>query len=126
VPTVGVGVDIVDVPRFAAALIRHPRLEERLFTDVERLDARSRPERLAARFAAKEAVLKTLNSGIGAAPWHSIEVHRDPSGAPRVRLSGVAAELAASRGVATLHLSLSHTHQTATAFVVGSSEGVTP
>lgn len=125
-PTVGVGIDIVDVARFKAVLERHPRLEERLFTVGERLDANSRPERLAVRFAAKEAVLKTLRSGIGAAPWHSIEVHREPSGAPSVRLSGVAAELARNLGVARLHVSLSHTDDTAAAFVVGSSEDDRP
>lgn len=119
--TVGVGVDIVDVPRFALALQRHPKLLTRLFTDRERSDTNSRPERLAARFAAKEAVLKTLDSGIGAAPWRSIEIRLSPSGAPTVHLHGVAAQLASSRGVDELHVSLSHTSQTAAAFVVGSA-----
>ncbi len=118
--TVGVGVDIVDVERFTLALERHPRLAERLFTERERLDARSRPERLAARFAAKEAVLKSLQSGIGAAPWRSIEVRKEPSGAPTIHLHGAAAQLAAARGVATLHVSLSHTAISAVAFVIGS------
>ncbi len=59
----GVGIDLVDVARFALALERHPRLAERLFTDGERRDAKGRPERLAARFAAKEAVLKTFGVG---------------------------------------------------------------
>lgn len=118
--TVGVGVDVVDVERFTLALERHPRLADRLFTDQERSDARSRPERLAARFAAKEAVLKTLQSGIGAAPWRSIEVRKEASGAPTIHLHGVAAELAAARGVATLHVSLSHTQMSAVAFVIGS------
>jgi holo-[acyl-carrier protein] synthase len=121
VATVGIGVDIVDVARFALALERHPTLLTRLFTDQERSDANSRPERLAARFAAKEAVLKTLESGIGAAPWRSIEIHREASGAPSVRLHGAAQELAVRRGVGELHLSLSHTQQTAAAFVVATS-----
>lgn len=121
--TRGVGIDVVDVARFALALERHPKLETRLFTERERQDAHSRPERLAARFAAKEAVLKTLRVGVGAAPWHSIEVERDPSGAPSLRLSGAAARLAQSRGVTTMHLSMSHTHVTAAAFVVGTGDG---
>lgn len=122
--TVGVGVDIVDVERFTLALERHPRLADRLFTDQERRDAKSRPERLAARFAAKEAVLKTLQSGIGAAPWRSIEIRKEASGAPTVHLHGVAAELAAAHGVATLHVSLSHTQMSAVAFVIGSGPEV--
>ena len=118
--TVGVGVDIVDVPRFALALDRHPRIVARLFTDAERRDARGRPERLAARFAAKEAVLKTLRAGFGAAPWTSIEVRRDVDGAPTVVLHGRALALANERGVDELHVSLTHTPSSAAAFVVGS------
>jgi len=122
VATVGVGVDVVDVARFALALERRPRLADRLFTDAERLDAHAQPERLAARFAAKEAVLKTLRSGIGAAPWRSIEIRRDQSGEPSVHLHGAAASLARRRGVRRLHVSLSHTETTAVAFVVASSK----
>jgi holo-[acyl-carrier protein] synthase len=120
--TLGVGVDIVDVPRFALALERHPKIVARLFTDAEQDDANARPERLAVRFAAKEAVLKTLQVGFGAAPWKSIEIRRDASGAPSVHLHGAAALLADQRGVKTLHVSLSHSHLTAVAFVVGSSK----
>jgi holo-[acyl-carrier protein] synthase len=124
VSTVGVGVDIVDVARFSLALERHPTLAARLFTDDERRDAHSQPERLAARFAAKEAVLKTLRSGIGAAPWRSIEIVRDPSGAPSVALHGAAATLARRHGVGAMHVSLSHTATTAAAFVVASAAEV--
>lgn len=116
-----VGVDLVDVARFTLAIERHPRLVQRLFTDAEQRDAKARPERLAARFAAKEAVLKTFRVGIGAAPWRSIEVVLDDSGAPSVQLHAPAIELARVAGVATLHLSLTHTPVTAAAFVVGSS-----
>lgn len=119
--TVGVGIDVVDVARFRRALERHPRIVERLFTDEERRDARARPERLAARFAAKEAVMKTMRVGVGSAPWRSIEVTLDDAGAPSVLLHAPTRELARSLGVATLHLSMTHTDQTAAAFVVGSS-----
>ena len=124
--TVGVGVDVVDVARFARALERRPRLVERLFTDAERHDAHAQPERLAARFAAKEAVLKSLRSGVGAAPWRCIEIRRDPSGVPSVHLHGEAASLARRCGVRRLHVSLSHTETTAVAFVVASSKRGTP
>lgn len=117
----GVGIDVVDVPRFELALKRRPAIVARLFTEGEQRDTNLRPERLAARFAAKEAVLKTLGVGVGATPWTSIEVVRSESGAPSVQLHGAAASLAKSRGVETLHVSLSHTAQTAMAFVVGSN-----
>ena len=120
--TVGVGVDVVDVERFALALERRPRLAQRLFTARECEDAARRPERLAARFAAKEAVLKALGSGLGDASFRSIEVQRAPSGAPQLVLHDEALALARSRGVASWHLSMSHTATTATAFVVASAE----
>jgi len=123
VATRGVGIDVVDVERFALAIERHPALVGRLFTDAEQRDASSRPERLAARFAAKEAVLKTLHVGVGATSWHSIEIHRDPSGAPSVRLHGSAAALAHDRGVSALHLSMTHTRLSAAAVVVASDDG---
>jgi holo-[acyl-carrier protein] synthase len=124
VTTRGVGVDLVDVARFKLAITRHPHLIERLFTEGERRDARERPERLAARFAAKEAVLKTLGVGVGAAPWRAIEVTTDDAGAPSVLLHGPASELARRAGVATWHLSMTHTHAAAVAFVIGSSKEV--
>lgn len=119
VGVVGIGVDVVDVHRFAALLERRPELVTRLFTPVEVADAAGAPPRLAVRFAAKEAVLKALQSGLGAARWHDIEVRRETSGAPHLVLRGAAEELARRCGAVRLHVSLSHTDQTATAFVVG-------
>ena len=118
---VGVGIDIVDVPRFEIVLGRRPRIVERLFTEGEQRDARGKAERLAARFAAKEAVMKSLSVGAGSVPWKSIEVKKAPSGAPSVMLHGAAAELAASRGADEFAISLTHTAMTAAAFVVASS-----
>jgi holo-[acyl-carrier protein] synthase len=123
--TRGVGVDLVDVARFSRAMQRHPRMVDRLFTEGECRDARNRPERLAARFAAKEAVLKTFGVGVGAAPWRSIEVTRATSGAPSILLHAPATELATAAGVSVLHLSMTHTDLTAAAFVVGSSSDET-
>ncbi|HUX04295.1 MAG TPA: holo-ACP synthase [Acidimicrobiales bacterium] len=119
--TLGVGVDVVDVARFALALDRRPRLVGRLFTENEQRDAHQATERLAARFAAKEAVLKSLHVGLGALPWHSIEICREPNGAPRVELHERALEFARASGVASMELSLTHTHTTAAAVVVASS-----
>jgi holo-[acyl-carrier protein] synthase len=126
VPTEGVGLDLVDVKRFAGVLERHPRIALRLFTDGERRDAHARPERLAARFAAKEAVLKTFGVGVGATPWRSIEVTLDDAGAPSVLLHAPADQLARAKGVTTLHLSMTHTAELAAAIVIGSSDGDEP
>ncbi len=117
---VGVGIDVVDVPRFEIVLGRRPRIVERLFTEGEQRDARGKAERLAARFAAKEAVMKSLGVGAGSVPWKSIEVKRAPSGAPSVMLHGAAAELAVARGADEFAISLTHTAMTAAAFVVAS------
>ena len=118
----GVGVDVVDVERFAAVLARRARFAERVFTPGERADARDAPERLAARFAAKEATMKCLGVGLGAVGLHDVEVRREPSGAPRLVLHGAAAALARERGALSWHVSLTHTAITAAAVVVASTE----
>jgi holo-[acyl-carrier protein] synthase len=120
---VGIGVDEVDVERMARSLARTPTLAARLFTDGERAyAAAARPatasQRYAARFAAKEAVLKALGAGLGACGFHDIEVVRAESGAPSVALHRAAVGLAAAAGVERWHLSLTHTDTVATAFVV--------
>ena len=120
---VGVGVDVVDVARFQLALDRRARIVERLFTEGEQRDARGRTDRLAARFAAKEAVMKTLGVGVGSVPWRAIEVVRRPSGAPTIAVHAAAAELARRRGVTRWHVSLTHSDATAIAMVVGEGEG---
>jgi holo-[acyl-carrier protein] synthase len=125
---VGVGIDDVDVERFARSIERTPSLPVRLFTAGERAyAAQAQPaaaaQRLAARFAAKEAVLKALGAGLGACGFHDIEVVRDDeTGAPAVALHGAAATLAAERGATTLHLSLTHTETRATALVVAEGQ----
>ncbi len=116
---VGVGIDLVDVARFSTILERRPSLTRRLFTEREQHDAAGRPERLAARFAAKEATLKALGVGLGAAKWHDMEVRRDASGAPTLVLSGAARDLAASCGATTWSVSLTHTSLSAGAIVIG-------
>ncbi len=118
---IGVGIDVVDVPRFEIVMGRRPRIVDRLFTEGEQRTARMKPERLAARFAAKEAVMKSLGVGAGSVPWKSIEVVRAPSGAPSIVLHGAAADLAARRGVHEVKISLTHTAMTAAAVVVASS-----
>lgn len=118
---IGIGVDLCDVDRMRTALRRTPTLRDRLFTEAEQryCDRRADPtERYAARFAAKEAVLKAMGLGMGACKWREIEVAKAPSGAPSVRLHGAALALADERGVATWHLTLTHTSQLAEAIAV--------
>jgi holo-[acyl-carrier protein] synthase len=117
---VAIGVDVVDVARFANVLDRTPALRERLFTPAEReLPAPS----LAARFAAKEAVAKALGAPPGLAHKEA-EVRRDASGRPILHVSGRAAEVAAELGVARWHVSLSHDGGVAIAYVI--AEGGPP
>ncbi|SDS53980.1 holo-[acyl-carrier protein] synthase [Nocardioides scoriae] len=120
---VGIGTDVVDLARFAATLERTPTVRARLFTPAE---AALRPESLAARFAAKEALAKALGApggpdgpdGPDGMAWHDAEVVTDAAGAPRFELRGTVAALAAERGATTVHLSLSHDAGVALAFVV--------
>jgi holo-[acyl-carrier protein] synthase len=108
---IGLGTDVVDLDRFRVALERTPNLVPRLFTEGERALAGSRRDpvpALAARFAAKEAVMKVLGVGLGAIDWHDVEVVREDSGRPRLAITGRAAALAEEAGVTGWHLSLSH------------------
>lgn len=109
---VGIGVDVVEVARVERALARSgARFLERVFTpaELERCMARrDRAKCLAARFAAKEAVMKALGCGWGPVGWRDIEVAHGPAGEPVVRLQGAAERLAKEKGVAAIHLSLAH------------------
>lgn len=118
---IGIGADLVELDRFRLALERTPRLAERLFSDAERAYAAQRrdpTERLAARFAAKEAVMKAMGVGLGAFSLRDVEVIRMPSGAPAVRLTGKAAKVAEERGVSQWRLTLTHTGHFAQAVAV--------
>lgn len=117
-PVLGVGVDLCEVDRLRRAMARTPGMRDRLFSPAEQAycERRSDPgERYAARFAAKEAVLKAMGVGLGACSLYDIEVVNEPSGAPRLTLKASAAKLAAARGVAGWHLTLTHTSSLAQA-----------
>lgn len=121
VTLLGVGTDLVEIERFRLAMQRRASLPERLFSEDERAYAfrhRDPAPRLAARFGAKEAVMKALGVGLGAFKLRDVEVVRRPSGAPVVALYGKAAALAEERGVTDWHLSLTHTDLVAMAVAI--------
>ncbi len=111
---IGIGVDLVDIPRFERSMGRTPRLMERLFSPAERA---LKPHSLAARYAAKEALIKALGGSDGL-HWTEIEIASEPSGRPVFALTGSTADVIAARGITSLHLSLSHDGGLATAYVV--------
>lgn len=118
---IGIGVDLVEVDRMRSVLARTPTMIDKLFTPGERAYAQAAndpSERFAARFAAKEAVMKALRVGLGAVDWHDIEVIRSDSGAPELVITGRALELAADLGVSRWLLTLTHTSTTAEAIAV--------
>lgn len=116
---IGIGVDVVDTERFRNVLERTPALRTRLFTPAEQLrDGEPRPvSSLAARFAAKEALIKAFGSSAGLS-WQELEVVADDQRNPSLTLHEGARRVAADRGVTNVHLSLSHDGGIATAFVV--------
>ncbi|MGB8859574.1 MAG: holo-ACP synthase [Ilumatobacteraceae bacterium] len=117
----GIGIDAVDIDRFRRSLSRTPAMRERLFTaeELAYVAPQVDPVRsLAARFAAREAVMKAMGLGLGAFGFHDVSVARADTGAPSLRVVGRAAELAADRGIMHWHLSLTHTDLVAIASVI--------
>ncbi|MGI9821782.1 holo-ACP synthase [Agromyces sp. Marseille-Q5079] len=111
---IGIGIDVVDIARFERSITRTPALVERLFAESER----GRPARsLAARFAAKESLIKALG-GHAVVRWHEMRVVQDVEGNPDFELSGGLAEHVKTLGVDRVHLSMSHDAGIASAFVI--------
>jgi holo-[acyl-carrier protein] synthase len=125
---IAIGVDTVEISRIAAVLARHgERFLSRVFTTEERAYADGRHLALAGRFAAKEAAAKALGTGIGPVGWRNIEVRNDPVGKPLLILHRLAATRARSQGFDEWHVSITHSRDLATAFVVGyRSESAAP
>jgi len=111
----GTGIDIVEIHRIGEVWQRKgQRFLDRVYTPYEqRRCLRGAPavqlERLAAHFAAKEAVMKALGTGLRqGVSWRDIEIRHQPTGKPVVSLTGPTKELALARGIGTIHVSLSH------------------
>ena len=120
---VSIGIDIIEVRRVREVLARTPRFAERVFTEAERTYCESRgavaSQHYAARFAAKEAALKALQTGWrGGIGWHDVEIATRDSGAPYLVLHGLVKELLETSGATKAHLSMSHTTEHAVAEVI--------
>lgn len=120
---VGIGTDLAEVRRIQKSVEQfQERFLSRVFTEAERAYAFSKAnvaERLAARFAAKEAGMKAIGTGWRrGVTWKDFEVVNEPSGKPLLRLSGVAESIAGHLGVTQISLSLTHTRDTAFAVVI--------
>ncbi|MDP8225417.1 MAG: holo-ACP synthase [Candidatus Lernaella stagnicola] len=114
----GVGVDLVSVPRIERIIARSPRFLRRVYHPVEIEEANGRPDRFATRFAAKEAWLKAMALPLFTVPLTEVRIEIGRSGQPQLHLDGRAAELARERNVHNCHVSLSHTATEAVAVVV--------
>ena len=114
-----VGTDIVEIGRVRAMVERWgERFLHRIYTSQELAYCRGRAPHLAARFAAKEAVMKALGTGTRGVGWREVEICKEPTGAPVVRLHGRAAKRAKALGLHHFAISISHSGEYAVAFVV--------
>lgn len=118
--TLRTGIDLVEINRLETLnpAIRR-RFLERVFTPQELADAQGRIDTLCGRFAAKEAVVKALGSGIGPVTWQEIEILRGAEGEPQLQLHGEAQRRATALDLGTWSISISHTRDYAVAVAVG-------
>ena len=126
---VGLGTDIVEIDRIASMMERHgDSFLDRVFTPAERAYCGAKKhaaQHYAGRWAAKEAAMKALGTGfVPGVGWHDFEVLPETSGAPKLTLSGGAAERAAEQGISAFLVTMSHckAYATATAIAVGRRE----
>ena len=119
---VGLGVDLCEVPRVERAVARHgERFLSRIFRDGELRRPRSSPafaEHVAGLFAAKEAAMKALGTGLRGVAFREVAVTRAPGGPPRLALYGRAAARAAALGAGAAHVTITHTREMAAAVVL--------
>jgi holo-[acyl-carrier protein] synthase len=117
-----VGVDIIEIDRIRRAISsRQDSFLNRIYTPAELIHTRN-VSSLAARFAAKEAVMKALGTGTRGVGWKDIEILTNADGAPVVRLYGRALQKSEALGLANFEVSLSHSRKYAVAFVMGHAE----
>ncbi|MCB2223161.1 MAG: holo-ACP synthase [Actinobacteria bacterium] len=120
---VGLGVDLAEIDRVGRVLAKYPRFAERCFTPHEREYAfrYARPERrLAARFAGKEAVMKSMGTGWRRIRWRDVEI--TGGGKPTVRVTGTAARRAEALGITGFEVTITHTDTDALVFAIALGE----
>ena len=118
--TTELGIDIIRIDRIRAALAKFgERFSNRVLTPAEQAYVRGRPETMAGRWAAKEAVSKVLGLGVRGIGWREIEIERLPTGAPSVRLHDRAALRAEQLGMGRIAVSISHEAEYAVAIAFG-------
>jgi holo-[acyl-carrier protein] synthase len=118
-PVAGVGIDLVEVAVLDGLLATGgAAFRDSVWTPEEQAEAQGSAERLAARWAGKEAVMKALQCGIGETEPLDIEIATEPGGEPKVQLYGAAKDVALSMHITSWHISLCHEHGWATAIAV--------
>tara|TARA_B100000029_G_C17566552_1_gene955251 strand:- start:744 stop:1112 length:369 start_codon:yes stop_codon:yes gene_type:complete len=106
---INVGIDIIEIERIENVKIKYPkRFLEKIFTESEINYCRDRTPQLAARFAAKEAMMKALGTGIRGVGWKDVEVIRNRGQAPQIKLSGRGKKIGDKIGLKNTSLSISH------------------
>lgn len=122
-PHLHTGIDMIEVSRIEAAVERWGvRFLRRVYTEQEIAHCRGKAQRLAARFAGKEAVSKALGVGLRTLSWRDIEILPDRRGKPRVHLHGRAAEIASRDQITGFDLSITHSRTDAIVMVVAWGE----
>lgn len=117
----GIGTDIVEIDRIKKAVERYPGFVNRIFSIDEIVYLQSKalnPQHIAGGFSAKEAVLKSIGTGLRNFKWKEIEIIRDSKGKPFVRLNGKAKDYADNNYIGDIHITISHSRNYATATAV--------
>lgn len=121
-PVIGIGVDVVEIDRIRRITVSRPRFVERVYTDGEQRYCRTATDpgdRFAARFAAKEATMKALGTGLGGIDFRDVEIAKEPSGAPVLIVHDRAAQRSSALGIRRWVVTLSHSETVAVAVVAG-------
>lgn len=113
----GTGVDLIEIGRIAAAL-KNPEFGRRVFSERELAETRSAAHRLSGYFAAKEALLKAMGTGLSGFSWQEMEVRHDSAGAPFFEVNGKVREYLDAAKMGRIHLSISHSREYAVAQVI--------
>ena len=119
-----IGIDLIDIDRIVAVLAKHPdRFRLRVLTEGEQRYCGRKAERIAGRWAAKEAISKVLGLGVRGVGWREIEILPNYAGAPQVQLYDRAARRAEALGLEEVTVSISHERRMAVAVAVAHQAG---